>query len=615
MALFRCISTGFRNSRMVAEPMHGVNLLMTDSQKHIIYRLGFLLLITLAVYGNTLNNGFVWDDPYIIINNPLLEKLSNIPQFFLSEDTIEESTGYYRPMTYISFALDRAVWGGDSTGYHGTNLVLHILVVLLFYAVIAALFKKERLAFVAALVLALHPVAGETVNFLAGGRNTLLSACFGLLSLLFYIRKKPIPALVSFTVAIFSKEFALLFPAVFIFYDIRLQREKFRISRYAPFLIPVAVYLALRSYAVQKANFLDSINLSDSVTAPYLVAKYALNMILPFQLKVLYSVSPNVISGIICLGLLGIVSAAIFHFRKHDEIFFSAFWVLLFLLPVINIIPLHTTTVLADRYAYFSLMGFALFLATVICKLKGRVMTAGVVMLCTVYAVTDFRHNSFWKSDIAFFTRMTKDAPERFVGFKNLGLAYYRKGDVARAVQSLEVADSKADISVKYLIGDAYIFWKENRLDKAEKSLLRVVEMNPSNLEPYLLLMMLSEQKGDSGAAEAYRNKLRSMVGGIGEIITNRTIELCRTGETYLSKRQYIDAEIYLWQALQINPEFIPALIDMGSLRSEQGDFAGAIRYLNKAATLEPLNATVHYNLAMVYKMQGRKEMIKVQGR
>jgi len=579
---------------------------MDDSQRHPAYRLGIIILLILAVYAATLTHGFVWDDTYIIVNNPLLEKLGNIPQFFLSEDTIEESSGYYRPLTYISFALERAAWGVNPAGCHGTNLVLHILVVLLFQAVIAALFKRERLAFVAALVFALHPVAGETVNFLAGGRNTLLSACFGLLSLLFYIRKKPVPALISFTAAIFSKEFALLLPVVFIFYDFRLQREKFRISRYAPFLIPVAGYLALRSYAVQKANFLDSINLSDSVSASYLVVRYALNMMVPFQLKVLYSVSPNVFSGTICLAVVAIVSAAIFYFRKHDEIFFSAFWALLFLLPVINIIPLHTTTVLADRYAYFSLMGFALFLATFICKLNGRIMTVAVVMLCTLYAVIDFRHNSFWKNDIEFFNRMTKDAPQRFVGFRNLGLAYYRQGDIPRAVQALELADAKADISVKYLVGDAYIFWKENRLDKAEKPLLRVMEVNPSNPEPYLLLMMICEQKGDRGAAQFYRGRLQSLAGDIDEITANRTFELCRTAEAFISKRQYTDAEIYLWQALQFNPEFIPALIDMASSRAEQGKSAEAVVYLHKALAIDPLNASAHYNLSALYKMQGR---------
>lgn len=588
---------------------------MTDAQKWSLYRLGFLVLLILAVYATTLKHDFVWDDSAIIVNNPLMEKLDNVPQFFLSEDAIEESTGYYRPVTYVSFALERAAWGLNPIGYHTTNLVLHVLVVLLFHAVIVAAFRKERLAFVASLIFALHPVAGETVNFLAGGRNTLLSACFGLLSLLFYIRKKPLPALISFTVAIFSKEFALLFPVVFVLYDLRLQREKLRISRYVPFLIPVAGYLTLRSYAVQKANFLDSIKLSDVMTAPYLVVRYVLNMMVPFQLKVLYSVNTSMISGIICLGLLGIVSVAIFYFRKHDEFFFSSCWVLLFLLPVINIIPLHTT-LLADRYSYFSLMGFALFLAAVICRLDGRVMTACVMMLCAVYVAIDFRHNSFWKNDIEFFTRMTEDAPKRFIGFKDLGFAYYGKGETARALQSLEAADSKADIPVKYLIGDAYIFWKESRLEMAEKSLLRVVDMNPSNPEPYLLLMMICEQKGDGATAQYYRKRLRSLAGGIDGIIADRAFKLCRTGETYLSKRQYIDAEIYLWQSLRFNPQFIPALIDMGSLRSEQGDFAGAIQYLTKAILLEPLNASAHYNLAMVYKMLGRvvdaeKEMEK----
>jgi hypothetical protein len=61
-----------------------------------MYRLGLIVLLVSAVYGNTLNHGFVWDDNDIIVNNPLLEKFGNIPQFFLSEDKVSISTGYYR---------------------------------------------------------------------------------------------------------------------------------------------------------------------------------------------------------------------------------------------------------------------------------------------------------------------------------------------------------------------------------------------------------------------------------------------------------------------------------------------------------------------------------------
>ena len=591
---------------------------MTAQRKHLIYLFAFLILLVAAVYGNTLSHGFVWDDTYIIVKNPVLEKLSNIPHFFLSEDTVEESTGYYRPVTYISFALERAVWGVNPLGYHITNLVLHMLAVLLFYAVTAALFKKERLAFVAALIFALHPIAGETVNFLSGGRNTLLSACFALLSLLFYIRKKPIPAVLSFTVAIFSKEFALLLPVLFLIYDCRIQREKIRFSRYIPYTIPVAVYLVLRSFAVQKANFLTAINLSDSVTAPYLVVRYALNMILPLQLKVLYGLQLSMLDGLVCLALLVAVMGAVYVFRKHIEILFSVCCFLLFLLPVVNIIPLHTTSVMADRYAYFPLMGFALFLASLLCRLNGRAVTIGIVALCTLYASIDFSRNGIWKNDIDFFTRMTKDEPQKFTGFKNLGMEYYRKGQIAPALQNLAAADSKLDITEKYLIGDAYIFWKENLPDKAERALLKARELAPLSPEPNLVLMMINDQYGNKILAQSYRDKLTETGNRIDEILADRTVELCRAAETYMSRRQYADAEIYLWQALKINPGYVPALIDMGSLKAEQRDSVNAIEYFSKALSREPMNASAHYNLSMVYKIQGRlaearQEMNKFQ--
>ena len=107
---------------------------MTDSQKNLIYRFGFIIILVAAVYGTTLTHGFVWDDNNVIVQNPLLENLGNIPRFFLSEDMAMGPTGYYRPLTYISFALDRALWGLNPAGFHLTNLVLHILVVLLFHA-------------------------------------------------------------------------------------------------------------------------------------------------------------------------------------------------------------------------------------------------------------------------------------------------------------------------------------------------------------------------------------------------------------------------------------------------------------------------------------------------
>jgi tetratricopeptide (TPR) repeat protein len=340
--------------------------------------------------------------------------------------------------------------------------------------------------------------------------------------------------------------------------------------------------------------------------APYLVTRYVLNMVAPLQLKVLYSVTQDIGTGMLCLVLWGGAAAAVYYLRKQDEIIFGATWTLLFLLPVINIIPLHTVTVLADRYAYFSLMGCAILLSSAICRLNGRALSITLSSLCLLYGVIGVRNTAAWKNDLTFFSRMTVDAPDSFVGFKNLGMELYRLGEIERALRALETGDSKTDIPVKYLIGNAYIFWKENRLDSAEKSLLRVVSVNTSSPEPYLMLKMISQQKGDHASARMYRDTLQNMVGSIDDMVTQRTFELCRTGETYLSKGQIVDAEMYLWQALRTNPAYVPALIDMGSLRAGQGRPSEAVSYFNRVLDLEPDNASAHYNLALAYEMLGK---------
>jgi tetratricopeptide (TPR) repeat protein len=330
----------------------------------------------------------------------------------------------------------------------------------------------------------------------------------------------------------------------------------------------------------------------------------------------MYDIRPHLAILIVCIVVGVLLLAAVYFFRKRDEIFTSLCWFLLFLFPVINIIPLNSTSLMADRYAYFSLMGFALGMAALICKEDGRIVVTVTVMLLAFYSIIDIKRNSIWKNEVSLFTEMTMDTPGKLIGFRNLGLYYYRNGDIARAAFNLEAADSKPDCTVKYLMGDAFIFWKENLLDKAERTLLRIQSMDQGNPEPYLLLALISEQKGDPVAAKQYREKLQGLVGDISKVLEDRTVELCSLGEKYIAKRQYVNAEIYLWQALKINPGYIPALIDMGSLKAEEGDLVRAAQYLSKALTLDPMNASVHYNLATVYRMQGRfadaqQEMIK----
>jgi len=580
---------------------------MTDTRKHLIYRLLFITVLLLTVYGNTLNHDFVWDDHDVIVGNPQLEKLSNIPFMFLSEDRIEGTTGYYRPLTYVSFALDRAIWGLNPAGFNITNLLLHILAALLFYQVIAEFFKNENLALAAALIFSLHPIAGETVNFHSGGRNTLLCACFALLSLLFYCKDRRIAAAICFAGAIFSKEFGLLLPAVLFVYDRFVKNEKLRLTSYLPFLPPIGIYFILRSLAVEKSSLLTSLNFSEGLWyTPYLVMKYLLLMVYPFNLSVLYDINTNMIYA--TLSLVGIIILLLtgYYFRKQGEVVLSITWFLLFLLPVINIILFPSASLMADRYAYFPLMGFALALAFIINKVRKEAAIALVLIICCTYALVDIRRNNYWKDDFAFYSQMIKDSPEMALGYNDLGVYYFRKGDLANAEKYLTIANTKKDITERLLGANAGIFWQMDKIDIAEKLLLRQLELEPSNPQPYVMLKMIYLKKGNNALAESYGAKASALFPGIEEAMQQRVIGVCRRAEKLIAMGSYERAEKLLQEAIIINPDFVPALVDLGRVSAEKGDLAKAVKYLTRATSLEPHNASARYNLSQAYQMQGR---------
>lgn len=592
--------------------MHGKMTNLWDNTK---LRYIFIALIILVVYGNTLNHDFVWDDHPVIAINPALESLGNIPKFFVMEDIAEGSTGYYRPMTYVSFAIDRAIWGVNPVGFNITNLALHILVALAFYRVVAALFKREGLAFAAALIFALHPITGETVNFHAGGRNTLLSALFALLSLLYYVKGRRIAALVCFVPAIFSKEFALLMPAVFFLYDLTMSREKPRWLGYLPYVAVTAGYLALRSYSVESnANLLRAANIADNFwIVPQTIVSYLKLMLYPLSVRTMYDVNNQItwtsfgIHTAIVLALAGSALA----FRKRREVLFAVFMFLLFLLPVTNIFPLGTA-MMADRYAYFALFGFALAAAYCVCLLKKEVAIAVAALLCLVFAGVDVKRNGYWKDDVTLFTQVIKDAPLMCVGYQNLGYAYYNKDDLQAAGKYLAQAHDKKDLSSKILGSNALTLLELERPDLALSALGKAIALDPNDPEPHVIAGRINEYLGNAPAAKWHRDHASALVPGIFEALQQKAVSATRKGEAELAVKNLHKAQRYFYGALGSDPLYVPALLGIGAVSEQRGRHAIALHYFNQAIRLEPANPQPYYKLSLTLDALGKKDEAKL---
>jgi len=192
------------------------------------------------------------------------------------------------------------------------------------------------------------------------------------------------------------------------------------------------------------------------------------------------------------------------------------------------------------------------------------------------------------------------------LGYNDLGIYYFKKGDMANAEKYLTIAATKKDITSRLLGANAAVFWQADKLDITEKLLLRQLELEPSNPQPYVMLKMIYEKKGNKALAKSYGDRASAMFPGIEDMMKQRVVEVCRQAESFIAMRSYERAENLLREALIINPDFVPALVDMGGLSAEKGDFVKAEKYLSRAIGLEPLNATAHYNLAQVYQMQGK---------
>src|SRR5439155_26977661 len=108
-----------------------------------------------------------------VVENPSIERLSDRRAIVLHDVT--------RPIVNFSYAIDRALWGVTPIGFHVTNVLLHILNVILLFALVRRLADdRDRgvlVAFGAAVIFAAHPMMTEAVGYISG-RSELLCAAF-----------------------------------------------------------------------------------------------------------------------------------------------------------------------------------------------------------------------------------------------------------------------------------------------------------------------------------------------------------------------------------------------------------------------------------------------------
>uniref|UniRef100_A0A3Q2HNQ0 Protein O-mannosyl-transferase TMTC1 n=1 Tax=Equus caballus TaxID=9796 RepID=A0A3Q2HNQ0_HORSE len=145
-------------------------------------------------YGRSLQGEFVHDDVWAIVNNPDVRPGAPLRWGIFTNDFwgkgMAENTSHksYRPLCVLTFKLNIFLTGMNPFYFHAVNVILHCLVTLvLMYTCDKTVFKNRGLAFVTALLFAVHPIHTEAVAGIVGRADVLACLLF-LLAFLSYNR-------------------------------------------------------------------------------------------------------------------------------------------------------------------------------------------------------------------------------------------------------------------------------------------------------------------------------------------------------------------------------------------------------------------------------------------
>lgn len=560
-----------------------------------------LLGVTLAVHANTLANGFVWDDQTIIVANPVTRDLSRLGEVLLSPD---ERPPYYRPLARASYLVDYRLFGLSPRAFHAVNLGFALACVLALYALARRLFERRFPATVAALLLAVHPIGVETIAWVCS-RNALMALLFSLVSFALFVdateRRSTARAWLSgaaFLLALLGKEpAAMLLPVLGAWAVLRRGDAPLRraLLGLVPHALATAVYGVLRTVslgapvagdaAVGGAGLVERL----SVNA-YTIPRYLGLVLFPKDLAT-YRVLPD--QSIWTLPWLvpawiAIVAALWWLLRRRTiPTTVGLIWFAVNIVPISNVVPLPTTTVMADRYFFFPAVGLWLVAADALDRLHRvrprAVAVAAAAVLCA-FGVRSLVRNLDWRDDLTLSRSAVEVEPRAAGAHYDLGFALQERGDAAGARREWEAAVRLDPGHVLSLIALGTVAAREGDALAAAKLLRRALAVDAANAEAHLQLGKLFDDGGDPDAAQ--REWQAVLARHPGHPAANTEL-----GRLFAVRGDLGSAERHFRAAVASNPEFAEALFNLGHVCEQTGRAADAAAFYRRFLAVPGIDA------------------------
>jgi tetratricopeptide (TPR) repeat protein len=547
-----------------------------------VQRVVFCIAIAAAVllcYSGVLHNGFVgYDDPGYVTDNPHVNTGLSRANFTWALTAVHSNN--WHPLTWISHAVDCALFGLNPAGHHLTSLLLHALTCVLLFLWLDDLTGYRRRAAFVALAFGLHPLHVESVAWIAE-RKDVLSAFFFSLALLAYsaYTRKPGLARYVLVAALFgagllSKQMVVTLPLLLLLIDwwtgrgLHL-REKVPLFALGALASAATWWVHQTTGAVAPMDqFPLELRLGNAFVSYF---RYLWKTVYPVNLAVFYPMPESIAAPASLGALLAIVILTGLTFaarRKYPALLFGWLWYVITLLPVIGIVQTGMQSI-ADRYMYLPMVGLLIAVAWTAAPFRPATALAAVALAAC--AILTFRQVSVWHDGVALFAHAIEVTDRNFVAHDNLGVELDRLGRSEEALSHYREA-------VRIRPGDrnSESNYAQATFTKAEKL------FQQGHLDESLTLFR-------DGIPHAPQNALAHTYAGLILMQQQRlTVAL---------------AELRLSVAL--DPKLARAHIALGVALAQSGDIATARKELQEALRIEPTNAEAKYDLKLIDTLAG----------
>jgi tetratricopeptide (TPR) repeat protein len=564
------------------------------------------------IYLGALSFDYVLDDD-LMIKNQFVQKGFDGISDILTNSYLKGFNGTdgqtYRPIPLISFAIEKSIFGLNSSISHAINLLLYLGLGYILFQLIAKVWAKTHplLPFIVTALFLFHPVHTEVVANVKS-RDELLCALGGLLALLgvynwseTHKQKHYFLFLAGAVLAVFSKETGLAYLIAIPFFIGIFQGWKtmFQTKLWLPLALLIIVFFGIRLRLLETMTELEELAplnnallllenpLDQKATAIFYTWIYVWKWIWPAGLSWDYSTQAlpliEATSKESLLSILGWVVVFYFGIRAFVKKQTWVFGLLLFfltLLPTSNILLLFGAT-FGERFLFSPSIGLAilsglgiLFAFQKIQSKQTKAFQIGVLALLGLLTFKSFIQKDVWESQKTI-------AQSGIISQSKSTRTWEAYGSYCR--DQTELARNKEDFNR----------WLKKSIEAYQKS----VELYDGNYSALYNLGVL--QMNNELVAEAKMNFQKCV-----DINPAYEDALNNLGYIALNQGDLEKAKMNIFKLLELNPNHISGLINLGLYEYRMGNIDNSAKAFEKVLSIDPQNEIAKKNLGVLRRSE-----------